>query len=829
MQRLLPTVLLVGLAIAITAAMIMSGSSKPPKDPAPEANQQAAKPAPAATPKPVDPPAATPKAALEPTATPDPPANPTPSGAPRTPKKAVGSLGDLKAVGAKSRPVDQQIGGWRGDSKYHLLAQFTPYGGGIRHLLLSQYTQRVGVRTEDHPGDAEAIEALVTHGFSPARIHEHIKELDSKGDARSKDETAIYEKLKAAEATAETLNTELAVPYALMREHRKWLSSAQWKDRRRWGNVGSAFDQYRYPMSAYVIDINGSKVPLWTQRWDVKQHQGDDGTQHVIFTLSIVDSDSKPVLHLKRDWSLPPKSYDLRLSQSFQNATDQPLEVRLSQYGPADVTKEGGYIGDRRKVFIGHVPASGATREVAVGEYTRQDVVENDDPEDEDLGLLWPREEWDSRSLAWFGLDSRYFAVIMHGQHDAESRGPPAVDASVSQLRRFVWSDKGNDDKQRMALVMDLVPMQIAAGETGSVDLHLYAGPKSRQELKEEPIFVAEGMGNVIVYNLGGFCAFCTFAWLAEFMIGFLVFIHSLVGDWGMAIILLVALVRTLLHPLTAWSQTNMMKVSKQMQKLAPELTKLKERYKDDQTKLNREMMDLYREKGVNPGAFALGCLPMFLQMPIWFALYAVLYFAIELRQAPAFWGFFQNISGGSWAFLADLSQQDRFIPLPSSIHVTIPVVNQTLESFNILPILMGIVFYFQQKLTPQPEAMSEQQAQQQKIMKTMMIFMFPILLFFAPSGLTLYILTSTAVGILESTRVRKNIKALEDSGELYAPKKKREPKKGGFMQKMMEKLEEQQRVAEQRQGGDQPTKPPQGPKRKGKGGQGKGKKGRKR
>ncbi|MEZ6191097.1 MAG: YidC/Oxa1 family membrane protein insertase [Phycisphaerales bacterium] len=93
-----------------------------------------------------------------------------------------------------------------------------------------------------------------------------------------------------------------------------------------------------------------------------------------------------------------------------------------------------------------------------------------------------------------------------------------------------------------------------------------------------------------------------------------------------------------------------MQKMGKMMQAIQPG-SKLK-KYKDDQQKINTEMMKLYREKGVQP-ANVLGCLPMFLQTPIWIALYAMLYYAIELRhEEPTFWGLFKSISGGAWGFL---------------------------------------------------------------------------------------------------------------------------------------------------------------------------------
>jgi YidC/Oxa1 family membrane protein insertase len=208
--------------------------------------------------------------------------------------------------------------------------------------------------------------------------------------------------------------------------------------------------------------------------------------------------------------------------------------------------------------------------------------------------------------------------------------------------------------------------------------------------------------------------------------------------------------------------------------------------------------MKLYREKGFSP-ANVLGCLPMLLQTPIWIALYAMLYFAIELRHEPAFWGFFQWVSSGQWGFLADLSSQDGFIPIFSEPHeINVLITTVKFQSINILPILMGVVFYFQQKLTTPPPA-NEQAAQQQKMMK-FMIFLFPVFLFFAPSGLTLYILASTSAGIVDSTIVRRHIKQQEESGELFKTKPAKPVKPGGFRDRIAKAVEAKQKQLTQQQ-----------------------------
>ena len=138
----------------------------------------------------------------------------------------------------------------------------------------------------------------------------------------------------------------------------------------------------------------------------------------------------------------------------------------------------------------------------------------------------------------------------------------------------------------------------------------------------------------------------------------------------------------------------------------------------------------------------------------------------------------FQGISGGSWGFLGDLSSPDSFVKFPGE-GFTLPLyfINPTFGGINVLPILMGVVFLVQQKLTSPPPA-NEQAAQQQRIMQIMMVVMFPVMLYSAPSGLTLYILSSTFAGIVDSYIVRRHIKREEEAGTLF---EKKPPKPGGI------------------------------------------------
>jgi YidC/Oxa1 family membrane protein insertase len=162
-------------------------------------------------------------------------------------------------------------------------------------------------------------------------------------------------------------------------------------------------------------------------------------------------------------------------------------------------------------------------------------------------------------------------------------------------------------------------------------------------------------------------------------------------------------------------------------------------------------MVQFYKEHGATP---ILGCLPMFLQMPIWIALFSALQSTFELRQAP-----FLQFGSLKLTWISDLSQPDHLIKLdhPFTLLGLIPI-----SGLNILPFLLAVVFWLQHKYTPKPPTMTPEQAQQQKMMQWMTL-LFPIFLYGGPSGLNLYILASTGFGILESKIIRDHIKRKEE------------------------------------------------------------------
>ena len=242
----------------------------------------------------------------------------------------------------------------------------------------------------------------------------------------------------------------------------------------------------------------------------------------------------------------------------------------------------------------------------------------------------------------------------------------------------------------------------VAPGGQGEWRSRFYAGPKDQKRLEQ----IADNLNLTVDYGF--------LWWLAVPLFALLDWLHGLVGNWGVAIILLTLLVKLVLYPLSSASYKSMAN----MRRVAPQMKRLQERYAGDRQKLSQEMMGLYKKEGVNPLG---GCLPMLLPMPIFIALYWVLFESVELRQAPfALW-------------IDDLAAMDPYF---------------------ILPLLMGATMYVQQLLSP---TMGD--PMQARIMKLMPI-MFTVLFLFFPAGLVLYWLVNSVLSVAQQWYVMKKTEA---------------------------------------------------------------------
>jgi YidC/Oxa1 family membrane protein insertase len=237
----------------------------------------------------------------------------------------------------------------------------------------------------------------------------------------------------------------------------------------------------------------------------------------------------------------------------------------------------------------------------------------------------------------------------------------------------------------------------ISAQSTADIETNLWVGPKLQQEMSE----VAENLDLTVDYGWLWF--------IAQPLFQLLLFFQGIVGNWGLAIILITFTVKGALYPLTKAQYTSMAK----MRLLQPKIQELRERYGEDRQKVSKAMMELYKTEKVNPLG---GCFPILLQMPIFIALYWSLMESVELRHAPFM------------LWIQDLSVQDPYY---------------------IMPILMGASMFLIQKMSPT----TVQDPMQQKIMQFMpIIFTFFFLWF--PAGLVLYWLMSNVVTLIQQTLI---------------------------------------------------------------------------
>jgi YidC/Oxa1 family membrane protein insertase len=292
-----------------------------------------------------------------------------------------------------------------------------------------------------------------------------------------------------------------------------------------------------------------------------------------------------------------------------------------------------------------------------------------------------------SGNVAWAGLGHTYFFVALLPENGAGHQTTVRQNGS--------------------ALVASV------SGSTPASRYRLFIGPKE--------IDVLKSVGNEFERAID----FGYFGFVSVPLLYVLHFFHKFTGSYGLDIIILTILIKILLAPLTHKSMVSM----KAMQKLGPQMERLKERYADDREKLNKEIMEMYRRNGVNPIG---GCLPMVLQFPVFIGLYNALSTPIELRHAPFMW-------------INDLSRPD-YESLPFALggwHLGIPV----------LTILMGASMFLQQWMTP-----SVGDPNQRKIMMLMPL-MFTFMFISFPAGLTVYWLVNNILSIAQQWWINRQEK----------------------------------------------------------------------
>jgi YidC/Oxa1 family membrane protein insertase len=382
-----------------------------------------------------------------------------------------------------------------------------------------------------------------------------------------------------------------------------------------------------------------------------------------------------PDLEVEKRFRVRPDHYLLEMDVSYKvlrPSDEQRLVVTLHSYqDPRDV-KEGGW--------------TSLPREWKAACYI------DDDLEAWGGKALRDREREERGALEWAGFEHSYFLA---------AASPRVSDKSLICRARPASEEPGG-----MAVEIVFPPSKLGADDSVPAGLVAYLGPKYLDKLEaiSELPEVKFPTGFEKAVDLG------FFGFLAGPLLWLLQAFYAWVGSWGIAIILLTILVKLA----TLYWTHKSMKSMRAMAKLKPQLDKVREKHKDDRQKQQVETMNLFKAHGVNPLA---GCLPLILQMPIWFALYRALSVAAELYQAKFLW-------------FSDLTSPDPYF---------------------ILPVFMTVTMLLQSKLTPTTAT-----GMQQKILMFGMPLMFGGFSLFFPAGLTLYISTNTVLTLLHHLYMRR-------------------------------------------------------------------------
>lgn len=453
--------------------------------------------------------------------------------------------------------------------------------------------------------------------------------------------------------------------------------------------------QVVYPLGLRFADTSfGDAVN--SRRWELVDKTGKSAT----FRLTVGNK-----AEITKRISLSEKPHVIQVDVGYKNLSNETQLLGLDQnpafilyWGPDFVTDELTTMMPKKVIWrIGDV-----NDELAVAKLDAQRPT------------LIPNVEW-------VAAKSAYFAVAMK----PDFSGASAYTFSTGSGYRFG---------------LGVPSAKLAPSDQLATSFNVYAGPSHLKQLEEawETLpSIQRFYGNDIMN------------WFSVFLLDILNWFYAhTFPNYGVAIILLTVLVRVAMFPLTI----KQIKSMKRMQLLAPELEELKKKYGDDQQELNKKMMEMYRERGVSPLG---GCLPLLVQMPIFFALYKMLSTAFELRGAEFMW------------WIDDLSRADHLFRLGL---VNLPLFGSSLEYFNLLPILMALSMMASTHLMPMSGPM---QNPQQKMILTFMPIIFSVFCYTLPSGLCLYILTSTLLGIAQQ-QVTQHIN-VDVSIEKKRPARKRQ------------------------------------------------------
>lgn len=473
--------------------------------------------------------------------------------------------------------------------------------------------------------------------------------------------------------------------------------------------------KYRHdgqPMELVSTPDHPELSPLFTTlRNPAAGENPNDLTDLDIFNYEIVSSSASecvlryetPLLRIEKKFRAGGAPYSIETTLEVQNRSPQKARYSL-------LLSTMGYLKDeeveskmfRMNPLTTHVECVG-----------QSDEVKRERPEDfrpdafEDTARfgksLTNDGDWSQApgKASVAAVSNAYFTTAV--SHEA---GPafPVCQMQIEERWNSASAASRKDDPNSAAIYKARLAYEPRVIDPGQVDVFTfkaYVGPKERKALAK----AGERFEPLI--DLGFFSV------IAKVLVAYLLYLHSLVRDWGLAIVALTITARILLFPLSVPSIRNMI----HMRELKPEMDRLNEKFKDDPQAKGLAQMELWKKHGVNP---MKGCLPQLASMPVWFALYTTLQTAVELYNIPFLW-------------FPDLSEPDPYY---------------------ILPFIIGAVYFIQQKMMPM-----QADPAQQKVMLYMMPGMFTLFMLFLPAGLGVYMFTNSLLGITQQRIVEHHAK----------------------------------------------------------------------
>ncbi|MCA9131830.1 MAG: YidC/Oxa1 family insertase periplasmic-domain containing protein [Planctomycetales bacterium] len=513
-----------------------------------------------------------------------------------------------------------------------------------------------------------------------------------------------------------------------------------------------SFEGKQIPTGGYTLPALRESFDL---DWEMRplKVQGGQGVEFRLPLESFMQVEGQPQkLDIVKRYRLLPASethdgYLLDLETVIVNRRDAEVQLSFRQEGLSGLTLEGWwysvkisphmFAGAGQRDVIYETDAAGhriaTTRAIAdhartTAEATRRGGRGGLTPTPDGLPtvLLSENEPAEARKLDYIGLDAPYFSAALLPHPDDPDSLTDLRRAGAFAVALPEQIKKAQLQATNTSFWLDTQELTVPAGGEVTQRYQVFIGPKAPE------LLASHGLERAIEYGW--------FPWIAKPLSAILHFFHFIVGNYGLAIVLLTVMVRALMFPLGRKAAMN----AQRMQELQPELKRINDLYKDNMEKRAKAMQELYAKHNFKPLA---GCLPMFIQLPIFIGLYRCLSVDISLRQAPL-------IPGLSWA--SNLAGPDQLLNWSSWMPDFIAGrgTGWLGPYFNILPMVTVVLFLLQQKML-MPKATDDQTRMTQNMMQVMTIFM-GVLFFKVPSGLCIYFITSSAWSLVERKLVKR-------------------------------------------------------------------------